>query len=154
MGLDGEIHARAQHEDLKGAENYWDPKIHHFLKALLQQLHLLLVARQKRTNDSREGHGMKTVKVYRQAPYKLLNWSICTCYLTGAVWKKNHASVQACLSHVASLVARSKPSSSHPVIPPIITFTGRPNWANRIAPRVAPLQCGPAQYVTKSVSAG
>lgn len=41
--------------------------------------------------------------------------------------------------------ANSKPSSAHPVIPPIMIFTGRPNCANFKAARSAPLQCGPAQ---------
>ncbi|MNL78411.1 hypothetical protein D3C87_2047870 [compost metagenome] len=35
MGLDGEIHARAQHEELERTEDYRDPEIHHFLKALM-----------------------------------------------------------------------------------------------------------------------
>lgn len=35
MGLDGEIHAGAQHEQLERTEDYRDPKIHHFLKALM-----------------------------------------------------------------------------------------------------------------------
>ncbi len=30
-----------------------------------------------------------------------------------------------------------------------MTFTGRPRLARRSAPRAAPLQCGPAQYVMK-----
>lgn len=38
MGLDGQEHARAQHEDLERTEDYRDPKIHHFLKTLRQQL--------------------------------------------------------------------------------------------------------------------
>ena len=38
-----------------------------------------------------------------------------------------------------------KPSSSQPVTPPIIFFTGRPSFANRIAAFSVPLQCGPAQ---------
>ena len=38
-----------------------------------------------------------------------------------------------------------KPSSSQPVIPPIMIFTGRPSRASRTAARCAPLQCGPAQ---------
>jgi len=38
MGLDGEIHARAQHEQLERTEDYRDPKIHHFLEALTLQL--------------------------------------------------------------------------------------------------------------------
>jgi len=33
-------------------------------------------------------------------------------------------------------------------------FTGRPRRAKRSAPRAAPLQCGPAQYVTNTVSGG
>ncbi len=40
---------------------------------------------------------------------------------------------------------RPKPSSSQPVMPPIMSFTGRPSFARRMAPRWAPLQCGPAQ---------
>ena len=39
----------------------------------------------------------------------------------------------------------AKPSSSQPVTPPIMILAGRPRRASRIAPRVAPLQCGPAQ---------
>ena len=39
-------------------------------------------------------------------------------------------------------------------IPPTIFFTGRPNLANRIAAWSAPLQCGPAQYTTNSLSGG
>ena len=35
MGLDGEIHARAQHEELERTEDYRDPEIHHFLEALM-----------------------------------------------------------------------------------------------------------------------
>jgi hypothetical protein len=45
VGLDGEKHARAQDEELERTEDYRDPKIHHFLKMLLQQLHLLLVGK-------------------------------------------------------------------------------------------------------------
>lgn len=48
----------------------------------------------------------------------------------------------------------AKPSSFQPVIPPIISFTGRPRRARRAAARSAPLQCGPPQYTTKSVSRG
>src|SRR6266702_7294041 len=46
---------------------------------------------------------------------------------------------------LAACVSSAKPSSSQPVTPPIMIFTGRPSFARRIAPRVAPLQCGPAQ---------
>jgi hypothetical protein len=42
-------------------------------------------------------------------------------------------------------LSSAKPSSSQPVTPPIMSLTGRPSWARRIAPRCAPLQCGPAQ---------
>jgi hypothetical protein len=38
MGLDGEIHARAQHEELERTEDYRDPKIHHFLKTLIPHI--------------------------------------------------------------------------------------------------------------------
>ncbi len=48
-------------------------------------------------------------------------------------------------AHSAASVANSNPSSSHPVIPPAIIFTGRPSSARRSAPRAAPLQWGPAQ---------
>ncbi len=41
--------------------------------------------------------------------------------------------------------AKSKPSSSQPVMPPAMILTGRPSSASRSAPLVAPLQCGPAQ---------
>lgn len=51
-------------------------------------------------------------------------------------------------------VARSKPSSFQPSTPPIIFFTGRPSRARRMAALSAPLQCGPAQYTTKSVASG
>lgn len=44
-----------------------------------------------------------------------------------------------------SPVAKAKPSSSHPVMPPVMIFTGLPSSASRSAPRAAPLQCGPAQ---------
>ncbi len=40
---------------------------------------------------------------------------------------------------------REKPSSSQPVMPPIIFFTGRPSLARRMAAFSVPLQCGPAQ---------
>jgi hypothetical protein len=40
---------------------------------------------------------------------------------------------------------RLKPSSSHPVIPPIIFLTGLPILAERIAAFSVALQCGPAQ---------
>ena len=43
------------------------------------------------------------------------------------------------------VLANSKPSSNQPVMPPAMTFTGRPSRASRNAPRAAPLQCGPAQ---------
>ena len=39
----------------------------------------------------------------------------------------------------------ANPSSSHPVTPPIIFFTGRPRCARRSAALSAPLQWGPAQ---------
>ncbi len=45
----------------------------------------------------------------------------------------------------AGAVISSKPSSSHPVTPPIIFFTGRPSRASASAALSAPLQCGPAQ---------
>jgi hypothetical protein len=39
-----------------------------------------------------------------------------------------------------------KPSSIHPVTPPIIIFAGKPSRASRSAAALlAPLQCGPAQ---------
>ncbi len=41
MRLDGEKHARAQHQELERTEDYRDPKIHHFLKTLRRQLHVL-----------------------------------------------------------------------------------------------------------------
>ncbi len=44
-----------------------------------------------------------------------------------------------------SALARENPSSSQPVMPPAMIFTGRPSFASRKAPRAAPLQCGPAQ---------
>ena len=39
VGLDGEKHERSQDDELERTEDYRDPKIHHFLKTLLQQLH-------------------------------------------------------------------------------------------------------------------
>lgn len=48
-------------------------------------------------------------------------------------------------AHSAASVVSSNPSSSHPVIPPAMIFTGRPSSARRKAPRAAPLQWGPAQ---------
>lgn len=44
------------------------------------------------------------------------------------------------IRHAVSSEARSKPSSSHPVTPPAMILTGRPNSASRNAPRAAPLQ--------------
>ena len=41
MRLDGEKHARAQHQELERTEDHRDPKIHHFLKTLRRQLHVL-----------------------------------------------------------------------------------------------------------------
>mmetsp|Transcript_7057 Transcript_7057/g.30035 ORF Transcript_7057/g.30035 Transcript_7057/m.30035 type:complete len:853 (-) Transcript_7057:974-3532(-) len=46
---------------------------------------------------------------------------------------------------LAGPCASAKPSSSQPVMPPAMIFTGRPSFASRSAPRAAPLQCGPAQ---------
>ncbi len=40
------------------------------------------------------------------------------------------------------------------VMPPIMIFTGSPRRASFSAALSAPLQCGPAQYTTNSVSAG
>ncbi len=61
-------------------------------------------------------------------------------------------------NHTASLAtssrANSKPSSSQPVMPPIMSLTGRPSMARRTAALSAPLQWGPAQYTTNRVSAG
>ena len=48
MGLDGEKHERRQDDELERTEDYRDPKIHHFLKTLLQQLQLLLVGQAKK----------------------------------------------------------------------------------------------------------
>jgi hypothetical protein len=59
--LDGEKHARAQHQKLERTEDYRDPKIHHFLKTLLQQLHLRL-AGQATTND------LSAAERYQQVP--------------------------------------------------------------------------------------
>lgn len=42
-------------------------------------------------------------------------------------------------------LASPRPSSNQPVIPPIISFTGRPILAIFRAAFVDPLQCGPAQ---------
>jgi hypothetical protein len=42
------------------------------------------------------------------------------------------------------MCASSKPSSCHPVMPPIISLTGRPSSASRTAALLAPLQCGPS----------
>jgi hypothetical protein len=47
--------------------------------------------------------------------------------------------------HSTTPLAKSKPSSSQPAIPPAMIFTGRPRSARRRAPRAAPLQWGPAQ---------
>lgn len=47
--------------------------------------------------------------------------------------------------YAAALWLNSNASSSHPVMPPVMILTGRPSFASRIAPRTAPLQCGPAQ---------
>ena len=55
---------------------------------------------------------------------------------------------------LAAPESRSRPSSSQPVTPPIISFTGRLSRASRSAARCAPLQCGPAQYTTNRVSCG
>ena len=52
MRLDGEKHAGAQHEDLERTEDYRDPKIHHFLNTLRQQLQFRLVG-QATTNSAR-----------------------------------------------------------------------------------------------------
>lgn len=41
--------------------------------------------------------------------------------------------------------AKVNPSSAQPVMPPIITFTLRPNLPRRNAALSVPLQCGPAQ---------
>jgi hypothetical protein len=41
--------------------------------------------------------------------------------------------------------AKVNPSSAQPVMPPIISFTLRPNLPRRNAALSAPLQCGPAQ---------
>ena len=49
---------------------------------------------------------------------------------------------RACRVHSA---CREKPSSSQPVMPPIISFTLRPRRDSRTAALSAPLQCGPAQ---------
>jgi short subunit dehydrogenase len=47
--------------------------------------------------------------------------------------------------HADTLDTSGNPSSSHPVTPPDMIFTGKPSRASRKAPREAPLQCGPAQ---------
>ena len=63
MGLDGEKHERAQHEDFERTEDYRDPKIHHFLKTLLQQLHY----------DSWTPIEVRSAQRWRYNPYKISN---------------------------------------------------------------------------------
>jgi hypothetical protein len=46
---------------------------------------------------------------------------------------------------VSEPCAKVNPSSAQPVMPPIITFTLRPNLPRRNAALSVPLQCGPAQ---------
>ena len=49
-------------------------------------------------------------------------------------------------------LSKVKPSSIHPVIPPIIFLTGLLSFASFMAAFSVALQCGPAQYTTNKVS--
>ena len=77
---------------------------------------------------------------------RIMAWAIGAggCYL--------HDAIRSGCSDDGS-AASLKPSSVQPAIPPAMIFTGRPSRASRSAPRAVPLQCGPAQCITNSVSA-
>jgi len=55
------------------------------------------------------------------------------------------SSTHSIAKQASHLETSSNPSSFHPSMPPIISFTGKPRDATRTAALFAPLQCGPAQ---------
>ena len=67
------------------------------------------------------------------------NWSATNARTRS---RSNDVQAKTCESYDGVKV---KPSSIHPVTPPIIIFTGKPSPARRNAALLAPLQCGPAQ---------